>query len=658
MNNYDTTTADAQGIFDPLAGLMDTADAPVFPVCVYYDGKKWQKKPLCGRGHLDRKPRAEWGDDWPAEANAAGVVPADLGMVVLDLDTYKGLHINPAFRRALPRTLTIRSPSGGYHCWYRTTEKFGNGRGGLPAGVDVRSGNGWVPLPGSCGLYHLLCYPDLGIAIDVPAPLPDAVRNLLRSPQTSETAKSADYADEDHPVYLACARRYLATLPEDHDGWPIAAALVRNFGLTDETAAGLWNEWQADFDQQWDDDAIATRLASARKPSATRLGDAVAHEAWLAAGRTGNASRLAPVGLDVDGTDDPVADAIVTKRTAPTVRLNRGASYTPRKIDWLWHGWLARGKYHVLAGEKGAGKSTLTFSLLATITTGGRWPDGSKAPRGDVLVWSAEDDFEDTILPRFMAAGGDRNRLYNVAGVTDNGGDRPFDPGRDIEGLLDAARKLPGLKAVMVDPVVMAVAGDSHKNAETRRGLQPLVDFAEARGVALIGITHFTKGTDGKNPVERVTGSLAFAALARVVLAAAADENGNQRRLVRVSSNIGPSGGGVEYMLDQAMLRGYDFRAQHVIWGATLLGSAKELLEGVRGQSELLKSCQFLVDTLAAGAVAVSDLKRAAEANGFTWRTIERAKAKLNSIAAFQNGGAWFWRGSGMEQNTLGLAAR
>ena len=38
---------------------------------------------------------------------------------------------------------------------------------------------------------------------------------------------------------------------------------------------------------------------------------------------------------------------------------------------------------------------------------------------------------------------------------------------------------------------------------------------------ALLGITHFSKGTGGRDPVERLTGSLAFGALARVVLIAA-----------------------------------------------------------------------------------------------------------------------------------------
>jgi len=56
--------------------------------------------------------------------------------------------------------------------------------------------------------------------------------------------------------------------------------------------------------------------------------------------------------------------------------------------------------------------------------------------------------------------------------------------------------------------IVSAVAGDSHKNSEIRRALQPLVDLGERTGCAILGISHFSKGTAGRDPVERVTGSI------------------------------------------------------------------------------------------------------------------------------------------------------
>jgi RecA-family ATPase len=101
------------------------------------------------------------------------------------------------------------------------------------------------------------------------------------------------------------------------------------------------------------------------------------------------------------------------------------------KVSWVWPGWLARGKLHLLGGQKGTGKSTIAFDLLAQMTVGGKWPDGTTAPIGDVLIWSGEDDIKDTILPRFVVAGGDRSRVWFVDGIVSDGVKRAFDPAAD-----------------------------------------------------------------------------------------------------------------------------------------------------------------------------------------------------------------------------------
>jgi hypothetical protein len=77
----------------------------------------------------------------------------------------------------------------------------------------------------------------------------------------------------------------------------------------------------------------------------------------------------------------------------------------PEPISWLWPGWLARGKLQILAGAPGCGKTTIALKFAATITKGGTWPDNSRAPISNVLIWSGEDDPKDTLLPRLLAMG-------------------------------------------------------------------------------------------------------------------------------------------------------------------------------------------------------------------------------------------------------------
>jgi RecA-family ATPase len=165
---------------------------------------------------------------------------------------------------------------------------------------------------------------------------------------------------------------------------------------------------------------------------------------------------------------------------ARDVSLIRASDLEPEAISWLWPGWLAAGKMHILAGEPGTGKTTIALSLAATMTSGGRWPDGTKAEPGNVVVWSGEDDARDTLIPRLLLMGADLSRVFFVGDVLEGGERRAFDPARDMEPLRRKLVEIGGAKLLIVDPIVSAVAGDSHKNSEVRRGLQPLADLARA----------------------------------------------------------------------------------------------------------------------------------------------------------------------------------
>ena len=332
----------------------------------------------------------------------------------------------------------------------------------------------------------------------------------------------------------------------------------------------------------------------------------------------------------------------------PTVELLPGTAYNVEPVRWLWADWLAVGKLHLLAGMAGTGKTTIAVGLAATITSGATWPDGLRVEPGDVLMWSGEDDVKDTLLPRLLACGGDPRRFHFVASIWEGDRSRHFDPAVDVPALVGAAKQLASLKLVIVDPVVAAVMGDSHKNAETRRGLQPLVDLAAALNCAVLGISHFTKNTSGREPLDRVTGSLAFGAVARIVLATVKDADpAAPRRLVRVKSNLGPDGGGFEYSLSSAQVPGELFPAQCVDWGGLLQGTARELLEVEKpDEGGALEAAEaFLGDLLESGPKPTSEIKVAAMAKGVAWATVRRAKDSLGlevRKAGFK--GCWAWQ--------------
>jgi putative DNA primase/helicase len=331
------------------------------------------------------------------------------------------------------------------------------------------------------------------------------------------------------------------------------------------------------------------------------------------------------------------------------VKLFCAAAVTCEPIRWLWRQWLAQGKLHILAGAPGTGKTTIAIALAAVISRGGTFPDGTRAPRGNVLIWSGEDDWADTLAPRLKAAGADLSRVHFVGDTTGDDEPRPFDPAKDLAALETAAAQLGDIKLLIADPVVSAVTGDSHKNTEVRRALQPIVYLAQRLDCAVLGISHFSKGTAGREPLERVTGSVAFGALARIVLVAAKGAEGDPRLLARAKSNIGPDGGGFAYELKPVEFDGLETSA--VEWGAALEGTARELL----GDAEIVADSprddagQWLSEVLGNQSVPVKAIKSEANAAGVSWRTVERAKSELGVIAERVSagnvgGGHWEWR--------------
>ncbi len=333
------------------------------------------------------------------------------------------------------------------------------------------------------------------------------------------------------------------------------------------------------------------------------------------------------------------------------VVLTCGSDLTPEPVTWLWQYWLALGKLHILAGAAGVGKTTLALAIGATVTIGGRWPDGSRCEPGNVLIWSGEDDAADTLLPRLLAAGADRARCFFVSGARVDGEVLPFDPARDMGQLLAAVENIGGIKLLIVDPVVSAVTGDSHKNTEVRRALQPLVDLAAACDCALLGITHFSKGGQGTDPTQRVIGSVAFGAVARVVLVAAKvkGEDGTDRRIfARSKSNIGPDDGGFEYHLEQVEVDAFpSIEASRIAWGKAVEGSARELLTdpndeaGDTGDACVLLRAELAADSWTSADTACKPLRAA----GFSKKQIWTASKKLAVIrhkGSMKDG--WYWR--------------
>jgi hypothetical protein len=337
-----------------------------------------------------------------------------------------------------------------------------------------------------------------------------------------------------------------------------------------------------------------------------------------------------PNGADYGFSAPPIGEAKDAQ-----VDLINATDIEPVSVSWLWRHALQCGAFNLLAGQSTNGKSTIALSFSATVTSGGRWPDGQAAEPGRVVFWSGEDGVEDTLLPRFLAAGGDRSNMNFIGGVRDGGRKRPFDPAADMPILTQTIERLKDVRLVVLDPVVVMVKGDSHKSTETRVGLQPFADLCAQTGACGLGVTHFTKNTAGGNPLERVTGSLAFHALPRCVLVAARDQNGGRdgrRALMRAKVSNGPDWGGFDYKLDQRPLDNWpEIEAQRVLWGDAIEGSARDILAQFEGAPTTrgTKATLFLVEGLKNGPQMAAELIATAAKAGIAERTLRHAYKSL-----------------------------
>ena len=221
------------------------------------------------------------------------------------------------------------------------------------------------------------------------------------------------------------------------------------------------------------------------------------------------------------------------------VELVPASAITVKPVHWLWEDRIPLGELTLLAGREGIGKSTIAYTLAATITTGTMKGRFHGEPRS-VLVAATEDSWEHTIAPRLMAAGADLDRVFRVDIKTADGFADQLDLPVDISCLFDAVLESKAAMVLLVPLLPRLNAKlDTHKDAEVRIALEPLTTFAKAMDVAMLGIIHVNKSATG-DALNSIMGSRAFTAVARAVLMAVRNPEDGACTFGLAKNNLGP----------------------------------------------------------------------------------------------------------------------
>lgn len=328
-------------------------------------------------------------------------------------------------------------------------------------------------------------------------------------------------------------------------------------------------------------------------------------------------------------------------------------------ILWLWDQRLACGKFSVISGNPGLGKSQVCASLSAVVSVGGKWPvTRDKAPLGSVIILSAEDDPKDTIRPRLEAAGADLTKIHLIESVRAIGSDgmpmrRGFNLSTDIPKLVVKMYELGDVRLVIIDPISAYFGStDSHKNAEVRTLLLPLQQAAQEMGAAILGISHLTK-SEGMDVLLRTQGSVGIVAAARAVFGVGKDKDDpGKRYFMPLKNNLATDMNGFSYRIEEFCLPGTDplIRTSRVMWDNELVTQNAEDVFTTPDREErsaVEEAEDFLRHALGMGWVRTIDLQGQARKAGISWISVKRAqnrlKIKPTRHGGLGSGGGWGW---------------
>ncbi|HXD54715.1 MAG TPA: AAA family ATPase [Solirubrobacteraceae bacterium] len=346
--------------------------------------------------------------------------------------------------------------------------------------------------------------------------------------------------------------------------------------------------------------------------------------------------------------------AAVSPQPSARIVSVTAADITIEETSWLESGRVPLGEITILGGAPGRGKTQHAIGLCACGTRGTLEGDLAGEPIPVAFV-SGEDSIERTLVPRFLAAGGDPTRAHffkvkAIEGLEDD----PVLELPDDTALIASWLASTGARLLVLDPIIAMIpaALSGHKDQHVRRALAPLARMAHEHDVAVIALMHLTKDREA-DALNRLNGSVAFGAAARSVLLLAEDpddpegENGNRRILAHVKSNLGPKQPSVSYTVSSRVIDGLEgpVATSVLVREGESTYTANDLLDKTASSTEANardEARAFLEAELADGPVATNKIKADAEDAGISFRTIERAKKALG-LRATKTPNGWQW---------------
>ena len=411
------------GIADIERVLEIAKRLPVFPAAQ-------DKRPMVPNGfHAATQDEAQirsWWRKWP-EALVAVPTGQTTSLVIIDFDPDKA---NSATRtwmaehsELLLSTRSHKTPRGGFHYVYRSSERYQTGTdlvlGGSPRrGIDLRANGGyviWWPA-------HIAQVSDSPVA-PLPAGLIDERRfDAKRDMAPLPTATPAQWKAE--RTRAIAALEFLT--PGGYEQWIRLGMAVHAASGGSDDGFAVWHEWSATGDNYDGIEDCRYHWASFGGYNGRGISIGTLYAAAKAEGFVTTPPRQELPPVEVYGDDPPfegeeaAPEAPESTETAETATTRAPLAWgvlgqsEPPERQWAIPGWLGIGYMTLLAGAGGVGKTLLAQQLASSLATGDPFLHQPDKPL-KVLLWAGEDDANELWRRQWQIARGNARLLTEYA---------------------------------------------------------------------------------------------------------------------------------------------------------------------------------------------------------------------------------------------------
>lgn len=312
---------------------------------------------------------------------------------------------------------------------------------------------------------------------------------------------------------------------------------------------------------------------------------------------------------------------IAPKRPKP--RLITLDTIAPQEIKWLWKPYIPAGTVTAIFGAGGQGKTYMTVAIAAALSRGDPLPDqeNDKLPQ-KILFLSAEDDYATVIVPRLIKQGAVMSNIAvpDTKFVLDKWG---------VDQVTELMREF-AATVLFIDPIVYYAGGkmDMNKSNEVRSMMESMKTAAERSSSSVIVVGHVRKSDVG-DEADRMMGSADWVNASRSGLLVTKTNDGT-KILKHVKTNYGAMG----------LARGFTITDDGFEWGEAY---DEDNLPQKSSSKRKEQAIAFLKNLLKDGPVTAAEVMKAAEDNGITPATLNRAKPKA-AESYFSKSQGWMWQ--------------